>query len=104
MLQLSSVRKTIARRLTEAWAAPVFQLGVSADMTETLALREKLVERLGEGDVKPTVNDVLVKLAAAALARHAAGQRDVHRRRDPPPSRPRTSGSPSPPRRASSSP
>src|SRR5436190_15883048 len=32
--QLSSVRKTIARRLTEAWQAPVFQLTISADMTE----------------------------------------------------------------------
>ena len=72
VLQLSSVRKTIARRLTEAWTAPVFQLGVSADMAETLALRESLVERLAEGDVKPTVNDVLVKLVAAALARHTA--------------------------------
>ena len=72
VLPLSSVRKTIARRLTDAWAAPVFQLGVSADMAETLALRESLVERLDDGDVKPTVNDVLVKLVAAALARHAA--------------------------------
>jgi pyruvate dehydrogenase E2 component (dihydrolipoamide acetyltransferase) len=71
VVQLTSVRKTIARRLTEAWAAPVFQLGVSADMSEALALREKLVERLAEGDVKPTVNDVLVKLTAVALTRHA---------------------------------
>jgi pyruvate dehydrogenase E2 component (dihydrolipoamide acetyltransferase) len=70
VVQLSSVRKTIARRLTEAWAAPVFQLGVSADMSEALALREKLVELLAEGDVKPTVNDVLVKLTAVALTRH----------------------------------
>jgi pyruvate dehydrogenase E2 component (dihydrolipoamide acetyltransferase) len=70
IVQLTSVRKTIARRLTEAWAAPVFQLGVSADMTEALALREKLVERLAEGDAKPTVNDVLVKLTAVALTRH----------------------------------
>jgi len=67
---LTSIRKTIARRLTEAWSAPVFQLGVSADMTEVLALREQLVERLAEGDAKPTVNDVLVKLAGAALMRH----------------------------------
>ena len=29
VVQLTSVRKTIARRLTEAWTAPVFQLGVS---------------------------------------------------------------------------
>jgi pyruvate dehydrogenase E2 component (dihydrolipoamide acetyltransferase) len=70
VVQLTSIRKTIARRLTEAWAAPVFQLGVSADMSETLALRERLVERLAEGDAKPTVNDVLVKLVAVALTRH----------------------------------
>jgi pyruvate dehydrogenase E2 component (dihydrolipoamide acetyltransferase) len=70
VVQLSSVRKTIARRLSEAWTAPVFQLGVSADMTEVLALRETLVEQLVEGDAKPTVNDVFVKLAAVALVRH----------------------------------
>jgi pyruvate dehydrogenase E2 component (dihydrolipoamide acetyltransferase) len=72
VVQLTSVRKTIARRLSEAWTAPVFQLGVSADMTEVLALRESLVDRLAEGDAKPTVNDVIVKLAAAALVRHRA--------------------------------
>jgi pyruvate dehydrogenase E2 component (dihydrolipoamide acetyltransferase) len=72
VIQLTSTRKTIARRLTEAWQAPVFQLGVSADMTEVLALREQLVERLGEGDVKPTVNDILTKLAAVSLTRHSS--------------------------------
>ena len=70
VIQLSSIRKTIARRLSEAWTAPVFQLGVSADMTEVLELRETLVEQMAEGDAKPTVNDVFVKLAAAALVRH----------------------------------
>jgi pyruvate dehydrogenase E2 component (dihydrolipoamide acetyltransferase) len=70
VVPLTSIRKTIARRLTEAWSAPVFQLGVSADMTEVIALREQVVERLAEGDAKPTVNDVLVKLAGAALMRH----------------------------------
>ena len=63
IVQLTSVRKTIARRLTEAWTAPVFQLGVSIDMTEALHLREQLVSRLAEGEVKPTVNDLLTKLA-----------------------------------------
>ena len=72
VVQLTSTRKTIARRLTEAWQAPVFQLGVSADMTELLALRERLVDRLAEGDVKPTVNDVLTKLAGVTLTRHRA--------------------------------
>ena len=32
-IELTSTRKTIARRLTEAWQAPVFQLTVSVDMT-----------------------------------------------------------------------
>ena len=72
VVELTKTRKTIARRLTEAWQAPVFQLGVSAEMTEALALREQLVARLGEGDAKPTVNDVLTKLVAVALTRHPA--------------------------------
>ncbi|MEI7760091.1 MAG: dihydrolipoamide acetyltransferase family protein [Thermoleophilia bacterium] len=72
VIALSTIRKTIARRLTEAWAAPVFQLGVSADMTETLHLREQLVSRLAEGDVKPTVNDLLTKFVGVALMQHRA--------------------------------
>jgi pyruvate dehydrogenase E2 component (dihydrolipoamide acetyltransferase) len=65
---LTNVRKTIARRLTEAWQAPAFQLRVSVDMTQSVALRERLVER-GD-DPKPTVSDVLTKLTAVALLRH----------------------------------
>jgi pyruvate dehydrogenase E2 component (dihydrolipoamide acetyltransferase) len=72
VVKLTSIRKTIARRLTEAWTAPVFQLGAAVDATEVLALRESLVERMHEGAVKPTVNDLLVKLAAVALVRHPA--------------------------------
>jgi pyruvate dehydrogenase E2 component (dihydrolipoamide acetyltransferase) len=72
VVTMTSIRKTIARRLTEAWTAPVFQLGVSIDMTETLHLREQLVERLAEGDVKPTVNDLLTRLVGVALVRHRA--------------------------------
>ena len=71
-IALSSTRKTIARRLTEAWQAPVFQLTVNADMTRALELRERLVARLAEGETKPTVNDLLTKVAAAALVRHPA--------------------------------
>ncbi|HYZ19279.1 MAG TPA: dihydrolipoamide acetyltransferase family protein, partial [Gaiellaceae bacterium] len=62
--KLSSVRRTIARRLTEAWQAPVFQISMSADMTRALALRERL------RDQKVTVTDVLMKLTAIALLRH----------------------------------
>jgi pyruvate dehydrogenase E2 component (dihydrolipoamide acetyltransferase) len=69
--ELSSMRKTIARRLTEAWEAPVFQLGITVDMARALELRERLVERHGDG-VKPTISDLLMKIAAAALMRHRA--------------------------------
>jgi pyruvate dehydrogenase E2 component (dihydrolipoamide acetyltransferase) len=72
VVELTSVRRTIARRLTEAWEAPVFQLTVSADATQLLAARERMVERLREGETKPTVSDVLTRLAAAALVRHRA--------------------------------
>jgi pyruvate dehydrogenase E2 component (dihydrolipoamide acetyltransferase) len=71
-IELTSTRKTIARRLTEAWQAPVFQLQVTADMTRVLLVREGLVGRLREGEAKPTVNDVLTKLVARALVQHSA--------------------------------
>jgi len=69
--ELSSMRKTIARRLTEAWQAPVFQLGVTVDMERAQAVRAKLVELHGEG-AKPTLSDLLTKVCAAALMRHRA--------------------------------
>jgi len=71
-IELTSTRKTIARRLTEAWEAPVFQLTLSVDMTRALELRERLVARLQEGETKPTVGDLLTKVTAAALVRHPA--------------------------------
>jgi pyruvate dehydrogenase E2 component (dihydrolipoamide acetyltransferase) len=65
---LSNVRKTIARRLTEAWQIPVFQLQASADMTRVNALVARLRER--DPDVRITVTDVLSKISAQALMRH----------------------------------
>ena len=66
--ELTNIRKTIARRLTEAWQIPVFQLQVSVDMTRA----NELVARLREHDEGPkaTVTDVLTKVCAAALLRH----------------------------------
>jgi pyruvate dehydrogenase E2 component (dihydrolipoamide acetyltransferase) len=69
--QLSSMRRTIARRLTEAWQAPVFQLGVSVDMERAQSVRAKLVELAADG-AKPTLSDLLTKVCAAALMRHRA--------------------------------
>ena len=64
--ELTNVRKTIARRLTEAWQIPVFQLQTSVDMTRANAL----VERLRDGGTKATVTDVLTRVCADALMRH----------------------------------
>jgi pyruvate dehydrogenase E2 component (dihydrolipoamide acetyltransferase) len=69
--QLSSMRKTIARRLTEAWQAPVFQLGITVDMGRALEVRKRLVELNADG-AKPTVSDLLTKICAMALMRHRA--------------------------------
>src|SRR6476659_5578078 len=69
---LTKIRKTIARRLTAAWQAPVFQLTVSADMTRA----NELVARVRElnPDVRVTVTDLLTKVCGQALMRH----RDVN--------------------------
>jgi pyruvate dehydrogenase E2 component (dihydrolipoamide acetyltransferase) len=69
---LTKIRATIARRLTQAWEVPVFQLTVSADMT----LANELVERARELNpgVRVTVTDLLTKVSAMALMRH----RDVN--------------------------
>jgi pyruvate dehydrogenase E2 component (dihydrolipoyllysine-residue acetyltransferase) len=69
--QLSSMRKTIARRLTEAWQAPVFQLGITVDMGRALELRQRLVD-LHDNGAKPTISDLITKVCAAALMRHRA--------------------------------
>ena len=65
---LTSIRKTIARRLTAAWQAPVFQLTVSADMTRANAL--VAASRELNPDVRVTVTDLLAKVCAHALIRH----------------------------------
>ncbi|HET8607087.1 MAG TPA: dihydrolipoamide acetyltransferase family protein [Gaiellaceae bacterium] len=69
-LELTNVRRTIARRLTEAWTVPVFQLTVSADMTRAAAL--VAAHRETNPDVRLTVTDVLTKVCARALMRHRA--------------------------------
>jgi pyruvate dehydrogenase E2 component (dihydrolipoyllysine-residue acetyltransferase) len=67
-VELTSLRRTVARRMTEAWAAPAFQIVMSADMTRAQELRARLVERHPEE--RPTVTDVLTKVCAVSLMRH----------------------------------
>jgi pyruvate dehydrogenase E2 component (dihydrolipoamide acetyltransferase) len=69
---LSKIRKTIARRLTQAWTVPAFQLTVSVDMTRANELVTK--QRELNPDVRITITDVLTKVCAQALVRH----RDVN--------------------------
>jgi pyruvate dehydrogenase E2 component (dihydrolipoamide acetyltransferase) len=65
---LSNVRRTIARRLTQAWTVPAFVLSVDVEMTradEVVARRREL-----SPDVRITVTDLLTKVCARALMRH----------------------------------
>ena len=74
VVKLNQMRKTIARRMTEAWEAPAFQISMSADMAASIRLREALLARVKEGGVRPTYSDILTKVVALALMRH----RDVN--------------------------
>jgi pyruvate dehydrogenase E2 component (dihydrolipoamide acetyltransferase) len=69
-IPVSSIQKTVARRMTEAWQIPVFHLFVSVDMSRANEVRRRLVELTPEGGVRPTVSDLLTKVCAAALMRH----------------------------------
>ncbi len=65
---LSNIRKTIARRLTQAWTVPAFMLTVSIDMTRANEVVAGQRER--NPDVRITVTDLLTKVCAQALMRH----------------------------------
>ena len=71
-IPLTGIRRAIARRMTEAWEAPAFQITMTADMSATVRLREGLVARTDEGAPRPTYSDILTKVCAVALMRHRA--------------------------------
>jgi pyruvate dehydrogenase E2 component (dihydrolipoamide acetyltransferase) len=71
-LELTPLRRTIARRLTEAWQAPAFQIAMSADMTRAQELHRRLTEAVRQGEPKPTITDILTRACAAGLMRHRA--------------------------------
>jgi pyruvate dehydrogenase E2 component (dihydrolipoamide acetyltransferase) len=65
----SGIRKTIARRLTEAkQTVPHFYMTVDCELDALLALRAELNQR-ANGAFKLSVNDLLVKAVAVALAK-----------------------------------
>ena len=56
---LAGIRKIAARRMVEAWAAPVFHLSVNVDMSAVLAANLKAVGA--------TVTDAILHASASAL-------------------------------------
>jgi pyruvate dehydrogenase E2 component (dihydrolipoamide acetyltransferase) len=67
-VKLSNVRKTIARRLTEAWQQiPHIYLTVDVQLDALLKLRGELNKGLESRGVKLSVNDLMIKALATAL-------------------------------------
>jgi pyruvate dehydrogenase E2 component (dihydrolipoamide acetyltransferase) len=65
---ISSMQKTIARRLGESkQTVPHFYVRNEVDMTDALALRKQLNAGAGEDGVKISVNDFVIKACALAL-------------------------------------
>ena len=65
---LTRVQSLIARRLTESkQTIPHFYVSSEIDMTDVLAMRVALNSGAGEGGVKVSVNDLVVKACALAL-------------------------------------
>ena len=68
---LSQIRKTVARRLTESLGpVPHFFLTVDVDMTRALEARIRVNVLLAAQGAKASVNDLIIKAAAAALTHH----------------------------------
>ncbi len=68
IITLSSMQRTIARRLTESkQTIPHFYVGAEIDMTDVLAMRQKLNANPDEDGVKISVNDLIIKACALAL-------------------------------------
>jgi len=65
---LTGIRRTAARHMVKAWAAPVFHLTVEVDMAEA--------QRVKEVSPRATVTDVLVRAVARALV--AVPEVNVH--------------------------
>ena len=69
-LQLTKMRQTIARRMSQSKREmPHFYVSASIDMTRAMAMREEL-NALYEGELRITVNDLIVKATALALVKH----------------------------------
>lgn len=69
-VEISRLRKAIARRMTESkQTVPHFQVTSAIDMTDAMALRKQINAALPEGE-KVSVNDIIVKASALALVQY----------------------------------
>ncbi|HCP00796.1 MAG TPA: pyruvate dehydrogenase complex dihydrolipoamide acetyltransferase, partial [Rhodospirillaceae bacterium] len=68
VLPLSNIRKVIARRMTQSkQQVPHFYLTVDCEIDRLLEARKNLNARAKDGEFKISVNDMIIKAAAAAL-------------------------------------
>jgi pyruvate dehydrogenase E2 component (dihydrolipoamide acetyltransferase) len=68
LVELTRVQRIVARRMAESKATiPEFVLSATVDMTEAVALRERLKET---ADPVPSYNDMVVKAVGLALREH----------------------------------
>jgi len=70
VVPMSQIRKVTARRLTEAALVPVFQLTSVVDASRLTEVRRDINTRLADAGVKVSVNDLIVRAVAVALAMH----------------------------------
>ncbi len=68
---LSKLQSTIARRMSESKAtAPHFYLEAEIDMSRAVEARGRVKAALGDDEVVPSFNDMIVKACALALREH----------------------------------
>ncbi|MBI3743410.1 MAG: 2-oxo acid dehydrogenase subunit E2 [Chloroflexi bacterium] len=72
LVPLSRMRQAIARSMTRSkQEIPHFYLTIAVDMSDAVKLRKGLNEALG-GEVKVSINDMVMKAAAKALLKHTS--------------------------------
>jgi pyruvate dehydrogenase E2 component (dihydrolipoyllysine-residue acetyltransferase) len=74
--ELSPMLKAVAKRMTESkTTVPHFYVSTEIDMTRALALRKDLNEALADSGEKVSVNDLILRASAQALAQHPQAHR-----------------------------
>jgi pyruvate dehydrogenase E2 component (dihydrolipoamide acetyltransferase) len=69
--ELTRLQRTVVRRMSEAKATvPEFQVQTEVELDALLAFRTTLKEAADDGDVVPSINDLIVKASALALRAH----------------------------------